>query len=321
MPGSELLEEVDDLYAGFVSTLPSSLRDAAERLACTLELAPTRDVPWSEVFGHEVTLAAPALFAEAMPEVSRGARRDAMLAQALAAIEAFGTDRIEDRQVEATDELRAVLAQVRSARDRSLAHVLPSGVRDPDVDFTRMHATTLASIALERDVVRAGRPVAFETYESVSLGKQSVGFPPSLALAYAAGWGPRRRRAVKSALRSIWLALQMPDDVADWEDDYSRGGAWAVVLAGGLDGMDRVDTISLRGRVFASGILPRMLERGRWHFSAVRRLASVLGAPRLSAWAGEQESKIAFAVEAEMASAGRTARAHALIAWAAEVLR
>ena len=36
-----------------------------------------------------------------------------------------------------------------------------------------------------------------------------MGFPPSLALAHAAGWDVLRRRALSVALRSIWLALAL----------------------------------------------------------------------------------------------------------------
>lgn len=311
---SSYLEMVDELYAGFVATLPAHLRVHGRALAHQLRLAPSPDVPWSQVFGHEVTLAAPALFAEAMPGVSPRAVREAVMAQSLAAIEAFGTDRIEDAQVAATPELVLVLEYVRRARDASLLRVCP-GVADPEIDFQRMGAKTLAAIREERTVYQEGAPVTFAHYERTSLGKQSVGFPASLALAHAAGWDASKRIAASEALGSIWLGLQLPDDVHDWEDDQSRGGAWAVVVAGA-----RPELGDMRKQVFASGVLPKLLARGRWHFGNVRRLATALGAPRLAAWGAAQEARVGSLLENERKSAGYTARHHALIAWAREVL-
>ena len=47
------------------------------------------------------------------------------------------------------------------------------------------------------------QPAAFSTYEKVALGKQSVGFPPTLALARAAGLDAAGRALVHSALASV----------------------------------------------------------------------------------------------------------------------
>src|SRR5439155_21039788 len=125
------LELVDELYEVFVDTLSGSLADAARTLAFTLCLAPTPKIPWSRVFGHEVTLAAPALVAEAMPHVPQSVRRDAILAHMLAVIEAFGTDRVEDGQVQPTPELTGVLEEARYARDRALGRVAGGGFVPP----------------------------------------------------------------------------------------------------------------------------------------------------------------------------------------------
>ena len=79
--------------------------------------------------------------------------------------------------------------------------------------MTAYTGETLAGIREERAIFTSGQAVDFATYERTSLRKQSVGFPPALALAYTAGWSEERRRAMQRALASIWLALQMPDDV------------------------------------------------------------------------------------------------------------
>jgi hypothetical protein len=114
---------VDELYGEFVATLPPPLADAAAALAVTLGLAPSRDVPWSEVFAHEVTLGGPALLAEAMPEVGWDRVRDATLAHFLAVLDAFASDRIEDRQVEPSPVLEELLSRARHMRDTAFARV------------------------------------------------------------------------------------------------------------------------------------------------------------------------------------------------------
>ena len=58
-------ELVDDLYEAFADRIGEPLSDSARDLPRALRLAP-QPVPWSRVFSHEVTLGAPALFAEAM---------------------------------------------------------------------------------------------------------------------------------------------------------------------------------------------------------------------------------------------------------------
>jgi hypothetical protein len=311
-------EMVDETYAAFVAKLSPSLAPHARRLAHTLKLVPIEGVPWSRVFGHEVTLAAPALFAEAMPGIDAAALRDAVAAQTFAAIEAFGTDRIEDGQVAATPELRSVVAEVRRARDAAALRVC-QGRKGADTDFLRAHERTLTAIATERRFFNEDRAVTFETYEQISLGKQSVGFPPTLALVLRAGWGTERTRAVHHALSSIWLGLQMPDDVVDWQDDLTRGGAWAYAIAKGRDPrVARGEDLEMR--IAQSGVLPQILRRAAWHFQRLRGIASELGATRLARWAAEREAHTSALARSETENAGYASRAFQLIGWRTEVL-
>src|SRR5262249_6793652 len=90
---------IDGLFAELCNSFPGGLREEARRLPFSLGFAPDPSTPWSCVFSHEVTLAAPAMFAEAMPALSQIAVRHALFAHALAVIGAMGTDRIEDGQV------------------------------------------------------------------------------------------------------------------------------------------------------------------------------------------------------------------------------
>ena len=101
-----LRQELDEIYAAFCETLPAELQDVVTRDSRTASgWSSAATVPWSQVFGQEVTFAAPALFAQAMPQISPAKVRDAVLAHAFAVIDAFGTDRIEDQQIESSPDL------------------------------------------------------------------------------------------------------------------------------------------------------------------------------------------------------------------------
>jgi hypothetical protein len=169
-------------------------------------------------------------------------------------------------------------------------------------------------------------PLSFADYAKLSLAKQAAAFPASVALAKAAGWGGRRENAVRHVLRGIVLGLQFQDDVVDWEEDWRKGGAWAVCLGGGLgtragavrDG--KPDLTMARRQVHRSGVLAMMIELARWRYREARRLADFLGADGLSDWARAQERAAAELAEREGDSAGYAVRAHQLSGWATEVI-
>jgi len=304
-------ELIDPLYDAFVRSLTGSLSEGARALAVTLRLAPERGIPWSLVFSHEVTLGAPALVAEALPGIERTRVEAAVSAHMLAVIEAFGTDRVADHQVPASPDLDALLQAIREARDASLVRVgRPASYEEAD-------RTTRDAIAREAEILSVRREVGFDEYETVSLGKQAVGFPASLALASAAGADVARLRTLSDVLAGVWLGLQLADDVNDWEDDAARTGAWAIVLSG----TDRSQAPAhIRRSVLASGVLAKMLARSHGHFRAAEQGAESLGAIRLARWAGERATDVWKLVEAEREAPGYVARRQSLGAWAAEVL-
>jgi hypothetical protein len=311
------LRDIDDLYAAFCGTLPLHLRAAGQQLAATLGLAPA-GVPWSEVFGHEVTLGAPGMIAEATPGLSGALVHNASLAHLLAVIEAFGTDRILDGQLAATPSLVAVLTHARKARDLALGQICPVPA-NPRADPTWADQETLRSIGLERALLADRSPIPFGLYEAVSRGKQSVGLPASLVLAHAAGWRGARIAALGRALDGVWVGLQLHDDVIDWEDDLARGGAWAIGLARAIVPSAEAGS-SPRELVFASGVLARMLWRSRRHFRAAAKLLTALGAHRLASWARERERYTEGLARCEEQHAGFANRASALAPWARELL-
>jgi hypothetical protein len=314
---------VDELYEAFADRLGEPLSASARDLSWALRLAPL-PVPWSRVFSHEVTLGAPALFAEAMAGVHSSQVRDAVLAHALAVIDAFGTDRIEDEQIIASPGTLAVLGQARRERDRAMTRLF--GRTPPrESDFSAIDTMTISAIRRERSLLQLGSPVELRAYERESLDKQCAGVIASVALARVAGWGERRCRTVRATLESVWLGLQLADDVVDWEDDLRRGGAWAVCLMRGMDlpppsGERPTNGGRMRARVLQSGVLRMMLARARTHMRAARRRASLLRAHRLAAWAGSFEARLETLVAGETRSPGYAVRAHALAAWASEVL-
>jgi hypothetical protein len=314
---------VDELYEAFADRLGEPLSASARDLAWALRLAP-QPVPWSRVFSHEVTLGAPALLSEGMASVRSSQVREAVLAHALAVIDAFGTDRIEDEQIIASPGTLAVLGQARRERNRAMARLFGK-TPPPESDFAAVDTMTIGAIRRERSLLQLGNAVDLRVYERASLNKQCAGVIASVALARIAGWGERRCRAVRATLESVWLGLQLADDVVDWEDDMRRGGAWAVCLMKGMavpppSGERLTQGGMIRARVFQSGVLRMMLARARLHMRAARRRASLLRAHRLAAWAGSFEARMETLVAAEARSPGYAVRAHALAAWAGEVL-
>jgi hypothetical protein len=314
---------VDELYGAFAERLGHPIGTCAIDLPRALKLAPEPDLPWSRVFSHEVTLGAPALFAEAMPAVPSSVVREATLAHLLAVVDAFGTDRLEDEQIDPSPGVMAVLGQLRRERDRSMARLF-RGAPPADLDFSAVDALTTSAIHRERATLSCARPVDLAFYERASLDKQCAGLIASVALARVAGWDPRRCIAVRKTLESVALGLQMYDDVVDWEDDLRRGGSWAVCLMLGERRpgapSDRPDGTSIRLQVLQSAVLGTMLRGALAHMRAARRRATALQAHRLAAWAATRERRLEALVTAEGRSAGYAVRAHALAAWAGEVL-
>ncbi len=329
----QVLELVDELYGAFVATLPRALRAPARDVPFHIGLSKAKGVPWSAVFGHEVTLGAPALFAEGMGDVATSLVRDAVLAHALAVIDAFVSDRIHDGQLATSAEsspaatgaaLSAVFEHARLARDAAIRRLV-AVARGLHVDFDYAHDEMMGAMKDERLVLESRRPTSFSEYEEISLSKQAVGFPASVALAYAAGFSKPKRALVRGALIGISVGLQIYDDVVDWEDDIARGGAWPVALAKGLrDSVPPESRYTLapvvRHDVFASGVLAIMLRRSRRYFRSAARRAHRVGARNLGRWCERRAQKMTSLVASEAAHAGFAVRAHALGAWATEVL-
>lgn len=313
-------ELVDELYEVFADGIGGPLGDSARDLPRALSLAPAA-VPWSRVFSHEITLGAPALFAEAMPAIDHNVVRDAVLAHLLAVVDAFGTDRIEDEQVNASPVIFAVLGRARVERDRALTRMFAGRVRPEGCDFRAADRVTALALRDERSILLSGRPTDVDAYEAASIDKQRAGVIASLALAHAAGWSSMRCDSLRFALESVALALQMHDDVVDWEGDVQRGGAWAICLMRGQANDQAVDRRApIRKQVHDSGILGVMLSRACIHMRRARRRAGALGTKRLAAWAASQERRLQSLAAAEIKSAGYAVRAGALAAWASEVL-
>jgi hypothetical protein len=311
--------DIDALYERFCVALPPELRGFGRSLAFELKLAPEPSIPWSSVFKHRVTLQAPGLLYEDTAAFEAGALEKAVFAHMLAVIEAFGTDRIADQQVADAPELRRVLALIRGARDEAL-----SGIGGPTAVLMAHDAdrVTRDSIARERNLLARGDGVDFATYEAVSAGKQSVGLPASVVLAQTAGFGPEKLETVNSTLMGVWLGLQFQDDVVDWEDDVTHGGAWAVVLARQCEPSTATAATAeeLKRSVFSTGVLAKMLGLSAERFHAALAGAEALGADRLAEWLRARSAEALDFCENERKSPGYLRRMKQLAPWAAEVL-
>ena len=291
----KLVELIDDLYAAFADGLGPPLSATARDLPRALRLTAAAR-PWSRVFPHEITLGAPALFTEALPGVPSSLTHDAVLAHLLAVIDSFGTARIEDERIDASPQVFAVLGHVRRERDRAMMR-LYSRTPFADTDFRSADAMTIRALRRERATLKMAYPVDIELYERTLLDKRCSGFLASVALARIGGLGPRGCRAVRAILESVSLALQICDDVDDWEADLERGGAWALCLMRGApppphSGKHSRRRGSARAEVVESGVLERMLQRARLHMKAARRRSAALGAQRLAGWAAAEETRV-----------------------------
>jgi len=318
----DVSSNLDAIWTAFCDELPLDLQGEARTLALALGLVPLPDVPWSKIFRNEVTLAAPALFASALPQATEPMVMAATTAHMLAVIAAFATDRLLDHQAESNSLMLRVLDHVRLERDRAICELTGSEVSPyQDAEYG-----ALCAINTERILLNRGIALSFSDYANLSLAKQAVAFPASLALSRAAGGTLRHKRAIERVLRRIVLGLQFHDDVLDWEDDWNKGGAWAVSLSRGLgvresasrDGKPNIELV--RRLVHRSGVLVNMMTMSRWRYRLAARLAGLLGAERLSHWAREQELIEAALAERESGSAGYVVRAHKLSNWATEVL-
>ena len=313
---------VDAIWTAFCGTLPPDLQPEARALARGVGLVPLADVPWSNIFKNEVTLAAPALFATAMAQATPQMVVAATTAHMLAVIDAFATDRMLDRQATDSPRMSRLLEHVRAERDRAMRE-LTGRAASP---YREAEYSAVCAINTERILLEHALSLSFSDYYQLSFAKQAVAFPASLALARVAGWDSRRERAIERVLGGIVLGLQFHDDVVDWEDDWKKGGSWAVSLSRGLGIRDiafhggKPDMESVRRQVHRSGVLATMMTLARWRYRKAARLAAMLGADRRSRWAREQELSAVELAKHESNSAGYVVRAHQLSSWAMEVL-
>jgi len=240
-------------------------------------------------------------------------------------IEAFGQDRVADRQVKSTPELTALLTEFRRGRNQLLAELWPEGVALAQ----RADAESAEAIREEHALLSRIAAVTFGEYRRISLGKQAVGFPASIALATATGASPGQIEQLTRLLTGVWLGLQFEDDAGDWEDDWRRGGgAWAVSLARrrleavGSDRSDERPTEPdiVRRRVLKMRVLYLMLRDARHQYRTAWRHARALGAPAIIRWAEHRQSRLDDLLPLEDRHAGYVVRAIKLGSWAAEVL-
>jgi hypothetical protein len=310
--------DIDDLYGAFCTSLPDDLKTFGGALAVELGLAPDDGVAWSGIFKHDITLNAPLFFAEGAPAVEHATVARAVQAHMLSVIGAFASDRVADGQVRDTPELARLLAAMRAARDAALV-----ALAGPDFgeQARRADAQTEDAILAERALLAQKESVSPEGYRSVSAGKQAVGLVATRAFATSLGWSDWRISTVERTLLDAALGLQFQDDVVDWQEDATRGGAWAVALGRHFaqNGVEHEEA-SLEQLVLSSGVQAEMLELARTSYVSAAEGARALGALRLSNWAAERAADAEQQRDGERRSPGFVARSRKLGAWKAAVL-
>ena len=191
-----------------------------------------RRVPGAASFPHEVTLGAPALFAESLSGVPRSLMR-----RRRARAHARGHRLVRDRAHRGRAHrgvaagLRRSRARAERARQGHAAPLQPHAPRRDGLPRRRRHDHPRA--ARRASDARVGRSRGPRVYEQTIVDKRCSGILASLALARiggavrgdAAPFAPRWNRSTR--------ARQIYDDVVDWEADLKRGGAWATCLMRG----------------------------------------------------------------------------------------
>jgi hypothetical protein len=312
---------VDEIYETFARSLPPTLARAAGALASTLKLVPDsvggdRAVAWSAVFKHEIVLAAPALFAEAVPDVPSRVVREAVRAHLLGVLHAFAVDRVQDGEARASASTLALTDALRDARDRALGLVIdgapkantPRGFPDDD--------TTEAVLAEQACLARA-EATDFAVYLDLSRRKQGAAAPASAALALAAGWPPAEVMQVHELFEALALGLQMYDDAVDWPKDLTQGRAWAASLLG----VARLPPAEASARIRQGDVLFRLVDGGREQFARGEALARAMQATSIAEWASERRQALTRVAREEQRSPGYAAREQELGGWLHEVLR
>ena len=317
---------VDEIYETFARSLPPTLARAAGALASTLKLVPDgaddkggassgdRVVAWSAIFKHEIVLAAPALFAEAVPDVSSRVVREAVRAHLLGVLHAFAVDRVQDGEARPSASTLALTDALRDARDRALRGVLdgtgPTTSAFPDDD-------TAKAVLEEEACLARAEATDVAVYMELSRRKQGAAAPASAALALAAGWSPAEVAKVHELFEALALGLQMYDDAVDWPKDLTRGRAWAASLLG----VGRLPVAEASARIRQGDVLVRLVDGGREQFARGEALAQAMHATSIADWASERRRALARVAREEQRSPGYAAREQELGGWLHEVLR
>jgi hypothetical protein len=280
-----------------------------------LRLAP-RALPWSRVFHQEVTLGLPVPLAEALPALSAEAIRRGVMAHMCGILAAFGADRIDDGQVEATPSLRLVLSAVRSARDAAIDSFDIEGA-GPLYDYRAADLATARANRVEQEFLAIHDKADFGTYERLSVPKQYLVFPAAMTLARAAGLDEDHVESVRAMCLAMAMGLQLRDDATDWMDDHAEGRAWAVRIyrgtAGALgDGVRNLQNLhnlqDLQSGMATTGTIVSLLRGAAGHFQSAVEHARFLGAARVAAWAEKNRALTAKLAEEEARSPGHIVR-------------
>lgn len=307
----------DRLYASFSAELPPPLAAAAGRLPAALGLAPIEGLKLSEVFSQPITLGAPELLAKGL-SVEGHVLEQATLVHVLSVLQAFAIDRMEDGQARVDNDVARLLDVMATRRD-----VLCVELGCASDVACRAEAETYRAIAMERRVFAVGGPAGPELYENVSRRKQALGLIGTVALCTAAATPAGLRDKLGGAMEDAATALQLEDDVLDWEEDFARSQSWLVRLADtALSSPTPSHTLAeARTRLAAAGTIGWALDGASELYARCAAVFGEVGSASLDEWANDRRASTRAAAAEERANPGYCQRRRALRNWARDCVR
>ncbi len=257
-----------------VAELELQIHETGARSSERRELARQRD---SGLLGFPLLL-----LGETDRAMSQESIRAAGLAHLLAVIGSMGVERLDDGQVPLTSVTAELIGRVQRARNVAL-NQLAQG--PSPVTWHWAQRQVWSSVIGARAVFRGNESATLDAYRAISLMKQGLAFPASLAAAKAEGWSESDQQCARQLIAGAYLGLQYRADVVTWREDHALGQCWPVAL---LES-DTVE-IPVEGRLAASGILVQLLNMSRDAFERAHLAAAQLGAIHLSQWTAQQAS-------------------------------
>ncbi len=298
---------INELYARFVETLPSTHAAVAARLPYLLGMTPVPWTRWSDVYADTVLLGLPLGFVpEGCSARVQTLALDAASAHLLGVAAGFIQQRVHEQRLAANSNLTELLPLLTAARDEALGRVA-SQPPNAGLGFHACERALAAAYAAE-DSVRRKRvtSIEFAIYCSIAHNKRRAFVPASVALAVRLNWDRRKQRLVEDMIDQLGIGLQLRRDVVEWPADQREGLAWPAML--GAEGFARAPVEELECWLHEEAILSRLLDVSSDAFARAAWAAKRLGLRPLARWARGQAEVSADLAARELKTMGTAIR-------------